>query len=104
MTSDPEGAYTSAYDAARRALAAVPQNQGLRATSRGGHRAVYEAVRAQPDPPLGSILRPFNRMRTRRNEVEYRSSGAPAVTAEEVAADLPKVQALIDLSGNMPRF
>ncbi|MFB6703613.1 hypothetical protein ACFCW6_02685 [Streptomyces sp. NPDC056333] len=108
MASDPEGAYTLAYDAARRALAAVLQNQGLRATSRGGHRAVYEAVRAQLDPPLGSILRPFNRMRTRRNEVEYRSSEAPAVTAEEVAADLPKVQELIELAGkaipNMPRF
>lgn len=37
--TDPEGAYTLAYDAARRALAAVLQNQGLRATSRGGHTA-----------------------------------------------------------------
>ncbi|MGW5274638.1 hypothetical protein ACWEQP_19120 [Streptomyces sp. NPDC004044] len=47
-------------------------------------------------------------MRARRNEVEYRSTEAPAVTAEEVAADLPKVQALIDLAGkaipDMPRF
>ncbi|MGW0759532.1 hypothetical protein ACWD1Y_24170 [Streptomyces sp. NPDC002814] len=40
---DPEGAYTLAYDAARRALAAVLQNQGLRATSRGGHLVIYEA-------------------------------------------------------------
>ncbi|WP_236808213.1 hypothetical protein [Amycolatopsis albispora] len=69
IDSDPEGAYTLAYDGARRALAAVLQNQGLRATSRGGHIAVYEAVRAQLDPPLGSTLRPFNRMRIRRNEV-----------------------------------
>jgi YD repeat-containing protein len=59
---DPEGAYTLAYDAARRALTAVLQNQGPRATSRGGHTAVYEAVRAQLDPPLGSILRPFTNM------------------------------------------
>ncbi|QPP06862.1 hypothetical protein G4Z16_11175 [Streptomyces bathyalis] len=108
LRSDPEGAYTLAYDAARRALAAVLQNQGLRATSRGGHRAVYEAVRAQLDPPLGNVLRPFNRMRTRRNEVEYRSSEAPSVTAEELTADLPKVEALIDLAEKaipeMPRF
>lgn len=65
-------------------------------------------MRAQLDPPLGSILRPFNRMRTRRNEVEYRPTEAPAVTAEEVAAGLPKVQALIGLAGkaipDMPRF
>ncbi|MFC5764389.1 hypothetical protein [Actinacidiphila bryophytorum] len=108
MESDPEGAYTLAYDAARRALAAVLQNQGLRATSRGGHTAVYEAVRAQPDPPLGSVLRPFNRMRVRRNEVEYRSSEAPAVTSAEVAADVAKVEALIELAEkaipNMPRY
>ncbi|MBT2407003.1 MULTISPECIES: hypothetical protein [unclassified Streptomyces] len=106
--TDPEGAYTLAYDAARRALAAVLQNQGLRATSRGGHSVIYEAVRAQLDPPLGSILRPFNRMRARRNEVEYRSSEAPTVTPGEVAADLVKVEALIELAEkaipNMPRY
>lgn len=108
MTTDPEGAYTLAYDAARRALAAVLQNQGLRVTSRGGHRGLYEAVRAQLDPPLGAVLRPFNRMRSRRNEVEYRSSEAPAVAPEEVGQDLPKVEALIDLAAkaipHMPRY
>jgi hypothetical protein len=108
LATDPEGAYTLAYDAGRRALAAVLQNQGLRATSRGGHTVIYEAVRAQLDPPLGSILRPFNRMRARRNEVEYRSSEAPAVTPDEVAADLTKVEAIIDLAEkaipNMPRY
>ncbi|MFC5802534.1 hypothetical protein [Streptomyces formicae] len=106
--TDPEGAYTLAYDAARRALAAVLQNQGLRATSRGGHTVIYEAVRAQLDPPLGSVLRPFNRMRARRNEVEYRSSEAPTVTPAEVAADLAKVEALIELAEktipNMARY
>jgi hypothetical protein len=96
--TDPEGAYTLAYDAARRALAAVLQNQGLRATSRGGHTVVYEAVRAQLDPPLGSMLRPFNRMRAQRNEVEYRSSEAPAVSSDEVSADVTKVEALIELA------
>ncbi|WP_419997040.1 hypothetical protein [Streptomyces boninensis] len=108
LSFDPEGAYTLAYDAARRALAAVLQNQGLRATSRGGHTAVYEAVRAQLDPPLGALLRPFNRMRARRNEVEYRSTEAPTVTGEEVSADIPKVQSLIELAEkaipNMPRY
>jgi hypothetical protein len=108
LSTDPEGAYTLAYDAARRALAAVLQNQGLRATSRGGHTVIYDVLRAQLDPPLGPILRPFNRMRSRRNEVEYRSSEAPAVTSEEVAADLTKVEALIELAEktipNMPRY
>ncbi|WP_410607523.1 hypothetical protein [Amycolatopsis sp. lyj-109] len=98
LDSDPEGAYTLAYDAARRSLAAVLQNQGLRATSRGGHIAVYEAVLAQLDPPLGPLLRPFNRMRVRRNEVAYRSSEAPSVTAEDVAADVAKVEDLIGVA------
>lgn len=108
LATDPEGAYTLAYDAARRSLAAVLQNQGLRATSRGGHTVLYEAVLAQLDPPLGHVLRPFNRMRARRNEVEYRSSEAPAVTAEEVEADLAKVEALLELAEKtiptMPRY
>jgi hypothetical protein len=108
LDSDPEGAYTLAYDAARRALAAVLQNQGLRATSRGGHVAGYEAVLAQLDPPLGSLLRPFNRMRVRRNEVAYRSSEAPAVTADDVTADVSKVEALIEVAEktipNMSRY
>lgn len=108
LATDPEGAYTLAYDAARRSLAAVLQNQGLRATSRGGHIAVYEAILAQLDPPLGAILRPFNRMRSRRNEVAYRSSEAPPVTSEDVAADLPKVEKLVELAEkaipNMPLY
>ena len=57
---DPIGAYQLLYDASRKALAAVLENQGLRATSRGGHVAVLDAVRAQLDPPMGrrSALRP----------------------------------------------
>lgn len=50
---DPVGGYQLLYDAARKALAAVLENQGLRATSRGGHIAVRDAVTAQLDPPLG---------------------------------------------------
>ncbi len=51
-TVDPTGAYQILYDAARKALAAVLENQGLRATSRGGHITVIDAARAQLDPPL----------------------------------------------------
>src|SRR5882672_4326859 len=50
---DPTGAYQLMYDAARKALNAVLENQGLRVTSRGGHVAVLAAVSAQLDPPLG---------------------------------------------------
>ena len=77
--SDPAGAYQLLYDAARKALAAVLENQGVRATSRGGHIAVRDAVTAQLDPPLGGALRPFDRLRRRRNQVEYPSAAAPSV-------------------------
>lgn len=72
--SDPDGAYAALYDAARKALTAVLANQGLRPTTQGGHRAVYDAVRAQLDPPLGGRLRPFDRMRRQRHDVEYHRS------------------------------
>ena len=68
---DPAGAYSLAYDAARKALAAVLANEGLRASSRGGHIAVYEAATAQLVPPLGAQIRPFDRMRRTRNAHEY---------------------------------
>lgn len=94
--SDPDGAYSLVYDGARKALAAVLANEGLRATSRGGHVAVYEAVSAQLVPPMAGVVRPFNRMRRRRNEVEYPSVDNPDVTASEVVEDLPRAVALID--------
>ncbi|GAB3051327.1 hypothetical protein GCM10027053_08430 [Intrasporangium mesophilum] len=34
---DPQGAYVLTYDAARKAMAAVLEADGLRATSKGGH-------------------------------------------------------------------
>ena len=43
---DATGSFQLAYDASRKALAAVLENQGLRATSKGGHRAVEDALRA----------------------------------------------------------
>jgi hypothetical protein len=69
--TNPDAGYVLAYDAARKALTAVLENQGLRPTSRGGHIAVIDAVIAQLDPPLGSTQRTVGRMRTRRNRVEY---------------------------------
>ncbi len=55
--ADPTGAYALLYDAARKALVGMLENQGLRPTRRGGHIAAYEAVRAQLDPPLGALTR-----------------------------------------------
>lgn len=94
--SDPDAAYAVMYDGSRKALAAVLENQGLRATTRGGHLAVYDVVRAQLHPPQGPVLRPFDRMRRRRHQTEYPSSEHPQVTADEVREELPKVEAIIE--------
>ncbi|WP_434615401.1 hypothetical protein [Arthrobacter sp. A5] len=48
---DTAGAFQMAYDAARKSMAAVLANQGLRAKGLGAHTTIHEAVRAQLDPP-----------------------------------------------------
>jgi hypothetical protein len=95
--SNPKRAYESLYDAARMALTATLENQGLRPTTRGGHVAPYAAVSAQLDPPMGSTLRPFDRMRRTRHRSEYPSFTAPDVTADNIAADLPVAAAIVEI-------
>jgi hypothetical protein len=95
---DPEGGYALVYDAARKALTAALESQGLRPTTRGGHLATYEAVRAQLDPPMGGVMRPFDRMRRQRHDAEYPPSHAPRLTTEDVRDDIPKAAAIIDLA------
>ncbi len=89
---DPTGAYQLLYDASRKALASILENQGLRATSRGGHLAVLEAVTAQLDPPFGQALRSFDRMRRRRNSAEYPRRDTPEITPDDVLQDLTKAE------------
>ena len=57
LGTNPKRAYESIYDAARMALTAVLENEGLRPTSRGGHIAPYAAVSAQLNPPMGAAER-----------------------------------------------
>jgi uncharacterized protein (UPF0332 family) len=99
--SNPKRAYESLYDAARMALTAVLENEGLRPTSRGGHVAPYSAVAAQLDPPMGTVLRPFDRMRRTRNRSEYPSFTTPDVTSENVQADLAEAAAIVDICENV---
>lgn len=94
--TDPSGAYTLMYDGARKALAALLANQGLRTGSSSGHVELYETVRAQ----LGNsahMVRPFDRMRRARNQAEYPSSDTPELTTDDVLEDLPKAQEILDL-------
>lgn len=93
--ANPKRAYESLYDAARMALTAVLENEGLRPTSRGGHIAPYAAVSAQLDPPMGQVLRPFDRMRRTRNRSEYPSFTTPEVTSDNVRADLQVAASIV---------
>lgn len=95
---DPPGGYALLYDAARKALAAVLENQGLRPTTRGGHLAVYEAIRAQLDPPMGKILQPFDRMRRQRHDAEYPPTDSPTLAPDDIREDIPKAADILDLA------
>lgn len=95
VDDDPDLAYPALNDAARKSCAALLQAQGLRATGRGGHLAVHNAAlelfgRAGP-------LRPFDRLRRRRNEVEYLHQEADP---DDVRADLPAARAIVDLAAD----
>ena len=101
LDSNPKRAYESLYDAARMALTAILENEGLRPTNRGGHIAPYSAVIAQLDPPMGAILRPFDRMRRTRNRSEYPSFTTPDVTPDNVRADLPVAESIVEVCGSV---
>lgn len=100
-TLDPVGAFQLLYDASRKALCAVLENQGLRVTSRGGRLAVIEAVRAQLDPPLGGALKPFDRMRRRRNDAEYPRPDAQGFLPDDVKAEIPKVEQIVETAAKV---
>lgn len=95
---DATGAYQLMYDGARKALAAMLEVQGLRATSAGGHVAVIDAVEAQLGAIATKVLRPFNRMRRTRHSAEYPSASAPTVMEDDVRDDLPRALSMIDMS------
>jgi len=65
VDDDPEGAYSLAYDAARKVATALMARQGLRPTSAGGHIAVVDVIRAQFPRVPG--LTSLDRLRRRRN-------------------------------------
>lgn len=92
---DPPGAYDLLYAAARKALSAVLAVQGLRATSRGGHVAVQEAITAQLGRS-GAVVKPFGRLRRTRNEADYPKLDTPAIDPADITEDLSKAQVIVD--------
>jgi hypothetical protein len=92
LTSDDAySAYVLAYDAARFACIALLAQQGLRATTSGGHYAVERAVRAQ----FGDGFRPFGVLRRRRNELEYPHNPTDSADPAEATEAASTAQLLI---------
>ncbi|GAA4211917.1 HEPN domain-containing protein [Microbispora amethystogenes] len=97
IESDPISAYTLAYDAARFACAGLLAQQGLRATTSGGHYAVQQAVTRQ----FGSAFEPFGVMRRRRNELEYPMFPDESVEREEAERALTAAASIIEAADKM---
>jgi len=88
----PMPAFTSAYDAARLALVALLEHQGLRPTADGSHLTVEEAVAAQ----IGSaVARKFRTLRLLRHSTQYPSPGDSDITADDVREAVGLTEALI---------
>lgn len=84
---------SNAYDAARLACVALLAQQGLRPTTRGGHRAVVEAMRAQ----FGASLAPdLDHLRRRRHELEYPHDYADEVTPQEAQECLSRARSILE--------
>jgi hypothetical protein len=94
-STDPEIAYDALYAAARKALSALLVQQGLRPTRSGGHEVTVEAAYAQLVPPLGDVLRPFRRIKRRRNDGDCAGS-EDQIHEEDIHADLPAATAIVD--------
>jgi hypothetical protein len=94
IQADAYSAYVLAYDGARFACIALLAEQGMRATTSGGHYAVERAVRAQ----FGAGFRPFADLRRRRNELEYPRLPADTATTEEAQHAVETAERLISAS------
>ena len=94
---DPDSSYTLAYDAARFACTALLAQQGLRPTSKGGHYAVEQAIRAQ----FQSHFRGFGALRRRRNELEYPSARDAGITAAEVADAHAEARSIVEAAAKL---
>jgi hypothetical protein len=99
---DPVAAFSLAYDGARKASAALLAVQGLRATSRGGHIAIQDAVRAQFSGDGGlPAFRAFPRLRRTRNNFEYPDVDTPGSSPEDAAAAADDAEAIVTAAASI---
>jgi hypothetical protein len=97
LDDDPAGALQLSYDAARKASAALLAVQGLRSTTRGGHIAVIDAVKAQFNERGGMpVFGKLNRLRRRRNSTEYPDLDSPTVTHDDAEQALTVARDTLD--------
>ena len=91
IEADPDSAYVLAYDAARQALTGLLAQQGLRPTTKGGHYAVEQAMKAQ----FGAGFRHFGALRRRRNELEYPERPGDDADANEATEAVEQADAIV---------
>jgi hypothetical protein len=96
IEDDPAGALQLSYDAARKASAALLAVQGLRATTRGGHTAVIDAVKAQFNDRGMEIFGRLHALRRRRNRTEYPDLDSPGVNEDDARQALETARAVVD--------
>ncbi len=97
IEDDPSGALQLSYDAARKAAAALLAVQGLRSTTRGGHVALIDAVRAQFNDRGGvEVFGRLHTLRRRRNATEYPDPDSPTVNADDAEHALATATAALD--------
>ncbi len=81
---DETGAFQLAYDGARKACSALLAQQGLRSTTRGGHVAVQDTMRAQFGGRGGvTAFDSLPRLRRKRAASEYPDAETPTTTGDD---------------------
>jgi hypothetical protein len=85
---DPESGLILTYDAGRQIGTGLLAQQGLRPTTRGGHIGVVKAIIAQFDGPFTGL----ERLRRRRNELQYPSFPGEHIDPDEVHTAISTVQ------------
>lgn len=97
VADDPAGALQLSYDAVRKASAALLAVQGLRASVRGGHIAVIDAVQAQFNGHGGmEVFSRLHALRRRRNRTEYPRADSPGVNADDAQHALETAEGVLD--------
>jgi len=95
--ADADSSYTLAYDAARFACTALLAQQGLRPTSKGGHYAVEQAMRAQ----FQTHFRDFGTLRRRRNELEYPTAFSAGISVAEAVEAHEWAETILDAAAKL---